>query len=80
MLAHVDDAAIDLLLAHAPRAKLIWAHSGIGGAPVERVRELMRRHPTLLGELSYRPGLTDADGHLSRGLEGAVAPSSRRAS
>ncbi len=65
VLAHVDDPAIDLLLAHAPTARLIWAHSGIGGAPVERVRELMRRYPTLLGELSYRPGLTDADGHLS---------------
>ena len=65
VLAHVDDPAIDLLLAHAPKARLIWAHTGIGGAPVERVRELMRRHPTLLGELSYRPGLTDADGHLS---------------
>ena len=65
MLAHVDDAAIDLLFAHAPRARLIWAHTGIGGAPVARVRELMRRHPTLLGELSYRPGLTGADGHLS---------------
>ena len=65
VLAHVDDPAIDLLLAHAPKARLIWAHTGISGAPVERVRELMRRHPTLLGELSYRPGLTDADGHLS---------------
>ncbi len=65
VLAHVDDPAIDLLMAHAPKARLIWAHSGIGGAPVERVRELMRRHPTLLGELSYRPGLTGADGHLS---------------
>ena len=65
VLAHVDDPAIDLLLAHAPKARLIWAHSGIGGAPVERVRALMRRHPTLMGELSYRPGLTGADGHLS---------------
>jgi predicted TIM-barrel fold metal-dependent hydrolase len=65
VLAHVDDAAIDLLFAHAPRVRLIWAHSGIGGAPVERVRELLRRHPTLLGELSYRPGLTGGDGHLS---------------
>ena len=72
VLAHVDDAAIDLLMAHAPKARLIWAHSGIGGAPVERVRELMRRHPTLMGELSYRPGLTGADGHLSARLEGAV--------
>jgi hypothetical protein len=44
-------------MAHAPGARLIWAHSGIGGTPVGRVRELMRQHPSLLGELSYRPGL-----------------------
>jgi hypothetical protein len=65
VLAHVDDVAIDKLLAHAPRARLIWAHSGIGGAPIERVRALLLRHPTLLGELSYRPGLTAGDGRLS---------------
>ena len=65
VLAHVDDVAIDKLMAHAPRAKLIWAHSGIGGAPVERVRALLQRHPTLFGELSYRPGLTDGEGRLS---------------
>jgi hypothetical protein len=33
--------------------------------PVARVRALLTRYPSLLGELSYRPGLTDADGHLS---------------
>ena len=65
VLAHVDDDAIDLLLRHAPRARLIWAHSGIGGTPVARVRALLLRHPTLMGELSYRPGLTNAGGHLS---------------
>ena len=65
VLAHVDDAAIDLLMAHAPKAKLIWAHSGIGGAPVARVRALLARYPTLMGELSYRPGLLDANGRLS---------------
>ena len=65
VLAHVDDDAVDRLLRHAPRARLIWAHSGIGGVPVARVRALLLRHPTLMGELSYRPGLTDADGHLS---------------
>jgi hypothetical protein len=59
VLAHVDEVAIDKLLAHAPGAKLIWAHTGIGGAPPERVRELMRRHAGLLGELSYRPGLSE---------------------
>jgi hypothetical protein len=65
VLAHVDDDAIDRLLRHAPRARLIWAHTGIGGVPVTRVRALLTRYPSLLGELSYRPGLTDADGHLS---------------
>jgi len=65
VLAHVDADAIERLFVHAPQARLIWAHSGIDGPPVARVRELLRRHPTLMGELSYRPGLTDADGHLS---------------
>ena len=64
VLAHVDDTAIDLLMAHAPKARLIWAHTGIGGAPVARVRALLTRHPTLMGELSYRPGLLDANGRL----------------
>ncbi len=39
VLAHVDDVAIDLLMAHAPKARLIWAHTGrrcarrAGGCP-----------------------------------------------
>ena len=61
VLAHVDDVAIDLLMAHTPSQgrsmQLIWAHNGIRGAPVERVDALMARYPGLLGELSYRPGL-----------------------
>ena len=65
VLAHVDDSAIDLLMAHAPSARLIWAHTGIGGAPAERVRALLKQYPKLMGELSYRPGLTDAGGGLS---------------
>jgi hypothetical protein len=65
VLAHVDDTAIDLLFAHAPTVRLIWAHTGIGGTPVERVREMLHRYPTLVCELSYRPGLTDPDGHLA---------------
>jgi predicted TIM-barrel fold metal-dependent hydrolase len=65
VLAHVDDVAIEKLFAHAPEAKLVWAHTGIGGAPIERVRALLARHPTLMGELSYRPGLTQGDGRLS---------------
>jgi hypothetical protein len=87
VLAHVDDVAIDLLMAHVsgktgdlppgrpqadqpPRGaatreaaerggfRLIWAHTGIGGAPVARVDALLAKYPLLMGELSYRPGLT----------------------
>jgi predicted TIM-barrel fold metal-dependent hydrolase len=65
VLAHVDDAAIDLLMAHAPNARLVWAHTGIGGVSVARVRALLQRYPLLMGELSYRPGLTEGTGRLS---------------
>ena len=64
VLAHVDDTAIDLLMAHASDARLVWAHTGIGGAPVARVDELLARYPLLMGELSYRPGLTCEAGML----------------
>lgn len=68
VLAHVDDAAIDLLMANTPskgaKVRLIWAHTGIGGAPVARVDQLMARYPLLMGELSYRPGLTCDGGKL----------------
>ncbi len=64
VLAHVDAVAVDRLLGHAPGASLIWAHTGIGGEPVARVRELLGRHAGLRGELSYRPGLT-LDGQLA---------------
>ncbi|BDT70779.1 hypothetical protein os4_02860 [Comamonadaceae bacterium OS-4] len=66
VLAHVDDIAIDGLLGATPsggvRSRLIWAHTGIGGVPVERVRALLRKYPGLMGELSYRPGLTCTTG------------------
>ena len=68
VLAHVDDVAVDKLMAHTPSrgrdTRLIWAHTGIGGAPVARVRELLERYPRLVGELSYRPGLTCEGGLL----------------
>jgi hypothetical protein len=72
ILAHVDDVAIDMLMAHTgakgpmrPEGfRLIWAHTGIGGTPVERVEQLMAKYPALMGELSYRPGLTCDGGQL----------------
>lgn len=76
ILAHVDDVAIDLLMANTPsngqNVKLIWAHTGIGGASAERVRALMKKYPKLMGELSYRPNLTGADGKLSPEWRGLI--------
>ena len=68
VLAHVDDVAIDLLMANTPskgqQTRLIWAHTGIGGTPVARVDALLARYPLLMGELSYRPGLSCEGGIL----------------
>jgi len=68
VLAHVDDAAIDLLMANTPsqgrQLRLIWAHTGIGGPAPARVDQLFARYPLLMGELSYRPGLTCEGGKL----------------
>ena len=68
VLAHVDDVAIDLLMANTPskgqKVRLVWAHTGIGGPPVARVDQLFAKYPLLMGELSYRPGLTCDAGQL----------------
>jgi hypothetical protein len=68
VLAHVDDVAVDLLMANTPtkgqKVRLIWAHTGISGPPPARVEELLKKYPLLLGELSYRPGLTCDGGKL----------------
>lgn len=54
--AHCDDVALEILFRHNPKARVIWAHTGFGLA-LERVDELLRRYPSLWGELSYRSGI-----------------------
>jgi len=44
--AHCDDEALEILFAHNPKARIIWAHTGFG--------------LELWGELSYRSGVADA--------------------
>ncbi len=78
VLAHCDDDAVERLLAHAPKARLVWAHTGIGGVPIARVRELLGRHAGLVGELSYRPGLTAADGGLAQDWKALLQEQPRR--
>ena len=56
LLAHCDEAALLILLAHNRSAKIIWAHTGFS-TPTRRVRELLETYPDLMGELSYRAGI-----------------------
>ena len=61
---HCDVTALLHLFGHNARAKNIWAHTGFSTPPA-RVEELLKKHPALWGELSYRGGLTDSSGNLS---------------
>ena len=57
--AHCDDEALEILYAHNPKARVIWAHTGFG-LSLERVEEMLKKYPALWGELSYRSGIADA--------------------
>jgi hypothetical protein len=62
--AHADEEAVEILLRHNPRARIIWAHTGFGLAS-ERVSAMLAKYPDLWGELSYRSGITDGAGKLT---------------
>jgi len=68
--AHADDEAVEILMRHNPRARIIWAHTGFGLA-TGRVAAMLDKYPKLWGELSYRGGIVDGSGKLTpewRGL------------
>lgn len=62
--AHCDEEALEILFSHNPRARIIWAHTGFS-TPLPRLEELLGKHPSLVGELSYRSGLAEGGGGLS---------------
>jgi hypothetical protein len=64
LLAHCDEPALLILLAHNAKARIIWAHTGFS-TPPDRVKELLESNPALMGELSYRSGITERDGKIS---------------
>jgi len=63
--AHCDEEALEILFAHNPRARVIWAHTGFT-TPLARVEELLARYPAMWGELSYRMDVAE-EGHLAAG-------------
>jgi len=56
--AHADDEALEILFAHNPKARIVWAHTGFS-TPAEKVAAYLERYPALWCELSYRSGITD---------------------
>jgi predicted TIM-barrel fold metal-dependent hydrolase len=56
---HGNFDALENLLAHNPRAKIIWAHAGsdnTGFRTPDLMRPLLQRHPNLYMEIKYDPG------------------------
>ncbi len=62
--AHADDEAVEILMRHNPRARIIWAHTGFSLGS-ERVSAMLAKYPKLWGELSYRSGIVDGSGKLT---------------
>jgi hypothetical protein len=50
--AHSDADAIDRIFKQAPRATVLWAHSGFESP--EAVRTMLHKHPRLFADLAYR--------------------------
>ena len=63
--AHCDEEALEALYRHDPRVRIVWAHTGFTVAP-DRIAQWFERHPSLIGELSYRYDVT-RDGALDPG-------------
>ncbi|MDB5796686.1 MAG: hypothetical protein JWP36_588 [Paucimonas sp.] len=61
--AHADEDAVERILRHAPGVRMIWAHTGMSTS-IDKVEEMFARHPSLVGELSYRSDMED-NGQLS---------------
>jgi hypothetical protein len=62
--AHADAEAVEILMAHNPKARIFWAHTGFS-LDADRVAAMLTKYPQLWGELSYRGGIVDGDGKLT---------------
>jgi hypothetical protein len=62
--AHCDVEALELLYSHDKRARIIWAHTGFS-TPAAELKVLFAKYPSLMGELSFRGGITEYDGKLT---------------
>jgi predicted TIM-barrel fold metal-dependent hydrolase len=74
---HANIAAFERLLAHNPRAKIVWAHLGwdnTGDRTPELMRRLLEAHPNLFMELKLDPVDTGKTSPLTNGASGKIKP------
>jgi predicted TIM-barrel fold metal-dependent hydrolase len=72
---HANIAAFERLLAHNPRAKIVWAHLGwdtTGYRTPELTRRLLEAHPNLFMEIKLDPLDTEKNSPLSNGASGTI--------
>lgn len=70
-------AAFERLLAHNPRAKIVWAHLGwdtTGYRTPELTRRLLETHPNLFMEIKLDPLDSEKSSPLSNGASGTIKP------
>jgi len=72
---HANIAAFERLLAHNPRAKIVWAHLGwdtTGYRTPELTRRLLEVHPNLFMEIKLDPLDTEKNSPLTNGASGTI--------
>ncbi len=72
-----DIAAFERLLAHNPRARIVWAHAGsdnTGYRTPELCRRLLTAHPNLYMEVKIDPAKPGKNSPLANGASGTVKP------
>jgi Amidohydrolase len=62
--AHADAEAVEILMSHNPKARIVWAHTGFG-LDADRVSAMLTKYSQVWGELSYRSGIVDGGGKLT---------------
>jgi hypothetical protein len=70
-------AAFERLLAHNPRAKIVWAHLGwdnTGYRTPELMRRMLAAHPNLFMEIKIDPVDTEKNSPLTAGGSGKIKP------
>jgi len=74
---HANIAAFERLLAHNPRAKIVWAHAGwdnTGYRTPELCRRLLQAHPNLYMEIKVDPVEVGKNSPLTNGGNGKIKP------